>query len=777
MKKQLLLGSALLAAISAFPQQAVPKGVGQADVGTYLSQKFARQMNPAEPSKGTQAVIQPEYGPEENPNVNARTSSSKISAFSSWKAISGSMNIYGSIVANSKVLTYNDELNTVAYVHRKSPSYIPNPFPTSSGAEAGAIVGVFTNNWGNEWDTTLIWNENTYWARYPQGGIYNIPGSKCLFDSAYIVATGPVTPQPGGWVGSFMASKKLDTLGGAGNSDTVSNIFGAHQYIPNTGSLPYGKFDFPRYDMSFTDDGVVRTLGILASNINGTGSAYGFKGASVVKGTFVSGAFAWMTDSIQPKVLLNSSGSQLVVGVPHMCWNESGTVGYVWFIGVRDTVGLPDSLAHGSNFSYQPIVYKTTNSGATWTEMPRINFNTQTGAFNTMFRHMLALKNDSIAVPYFNTGEGVDGIVDRNDRLHIVANIFSSSSSHIDSLSYIYTFPNADGETYWHRHTAGLHPYIYDFTETGNGWKVTLIDSMSSENPGTTTGTAGYGDNPWDPTGGGNGTDKVDVDARIQLSRTPDGRYIVYTFAESDTGLTTFGHKWNSRPNVIAHMAEIGVETSTAVAATMTLHPMEVNVTNPSNTLTTPPYTIRNEVKDNAFMHYVSPKCLVISNPAALPNVAIGLPISVSNSTPLKQYAANTHWYLSANLNFGNVNLSSINWPVNQCIAPKDTTGGGCDTCNTGVGIAERVQDIMNSKLYPNPASNSAQLGITLDKGSDVTVAIVNTMGQVVSTVHHKGTQGANVIDLNVGNLASGVYMVNIKVGESTGTKRLLIQN
>jgi hypothetical protein len=774
MKKQLLLGSALLAAISAFPQQAVPKGVGHADVGAYLSQKFEMQLNAAEAAKSVQSVNKPQYGPEENPSVNARSSSSKIAAYNSWKGITGSMNIYGSIIPNSKVLTYNDELNTVSYIHRKAPGYLPNPFPIPQ-AESGAIVGVFSDDWGNTWDTTLLWNDDTNWGRYPQGGIWNIPGAKCLFDSAYMIATGPLTPNAGGWVGSYLASKQLDTMGGPRNSDSVSPTLSAIVFATNSGTnLPYGKFDFPRYDFSVTDDGAVRTLGILANNINGTGAAYGFKGASVVKGKFISGSFTWMTDSIQPKVLLNSAGSQLVSGQPHMCWNESGTVGYVWFIGVRDTVGLPDSMVKGSNMSYQPIVFKTTNSGATWSEMPKMNFNTKTNAFDDLFKHMLAVKNDSIGVPYFNVGEGVDGIVDRNDRLHIVASIFSSSTAHVDSLSYVYTFNNADGERYWYSHTPKFHPYIYDFTETGNGWRCTLIDSMSSEAPGTTTGTDGYGDNPWDPTGGGNGTDKVEVNARIQLSRTPDGRYIIYTFAESDTGLTFLSHKWNSLPNIKARMAEVGVETSTAVPAPLTVHPMEINVTSVTNSVTTPPYTESNSVKNRAYMHYVSPKCAVISNPAALPNVAIGLPVSVSNSSPLKQYAANTHWYLSANLNFGNV--SSVDWPANQCLAPKDTSSNPDDTTVVD-GIAQRVKNIMSSQLFPNPTTSSAQLAITLENGSNVTVQISNTMGQVVSTVNHKGVTGANIIDLNVGTLASGVYMVNIKVGDATGTKRLLIQH
>jgi hypothetical protein len=776
MKSKLLLGSAVLATLSAFAQQPVMKNSGAEsfDVGPYLARKF-EAMRHLEPKAATQVSPEkdPVYGPEMDPSSNAR-SAAAIAAPASWKAISQSMNIYGVVVSGCKPLMYNDQLNTVSFVHRKAPNYVPNPFPIPQ-AESGAIVGVFTDNWGTEWDTTLLWNDDVNWGRYPQGGIYNITGAKCLFDSAYMIATGPLTTNASIWSGSYLASKQLDTMGGPRNNDSVSPNISANVFATNSGTnLPYGKFDFPSLDFATTDDGRVRTLGVWVNNYNGSGAAFGFRGAAVITGTFISGSFAWRSDSIEPDVLLNSSGSPQIFGTPHMAWNESGTVGYVWFVGVRDTTGLPDSMSRWSNFGYQPIVYKTTNSGATWSELPKINFNTETGAFNEVFRHMNAVENDSFGVPYFNPNEEMDGIVDRNDRLHIVSTIFSGSSKHPDSLNYIWTYNNADGERYFFRHTPKMHPYIYDFTETGNGWKVTMIDSLSSEAPGTTNGSDGYGDNPWDPSGGPDDV-KTESSARIQLSRTPDGKYIVYTYAESDTGLTFLSHKWNSIPNVKARLAEIGVETSTAVPASITIHPLEINVTNPTNTVTTPPYTLSNSVKDKGSMHFISSRAAIISNPAALPNVAIGLPITITNSNGFKQYQANTHYYLSANLNFGNV--SSVDWPVNECIAPKDTTTNPGDTTTVHPGIAERTMNISNSKLFPNPATNSAQLSITLENGSDVSISILNTMGQVVSTVQHKGAAGANTIDLHVANLASGVYMVNIKVGEATGTKRLLIQH
>jgi hypothetical protein len=766
MKKQLLLGSALLAAITAFPQQAVQKEKAQSfNMATYLSKKFERQMNPVEPSGAATKTNQqndPAYGPEMNPAMAAK--SSAIAAPGTWNPFTGSMNVYGVLVSNSKPLIYNDNLNAVSFIHRKSNTYIPNPMPSANEAQSGAIVGMITDNWGNEWDTTLIWNHEDQWARYPQGGLYGQPGVRCFDSGAYIIATGPITSVASSWVGSYFASKAVDTLGGAGNNDTVSTGFADHQFIANSGTDPltYGKMDFPRLDFSVTDDGMVRVLGILANNVNGTtNAAYGFKGASMVNGTFISGSFSWMVDSFIPDVYINSAGSQYVFGSPHMAWNESGTVGYVWFIGVRNPrVGMGDSLA---NMGYQPIVFKTTNSGATWTELPRINFNGP--GFNQVFGQLYGVQGDTLGIPFFNATEGMDAVVDRNDRLHIVSTVVGTFSKHPDSLGYTYLLTHNDGERYRFGHSPGLRPHIFDFTETATGWNVTLVDSMSSEAPGTQAADDGYNDNPWDAAGGTSGTDRVDADARIQLSRTPDGKYIVYTWAESDTAFTPQGHKWNSLPNVKARLGEV------STSGALTIHSNEINVTSPGTSQ--PPFTSHPQVQSKAVMHYVSPKCAVISSTASS-GVAIGLPVTVSNNSfvPMKQLNPVTHYYLSANLNFDAV--STVDFPTNDCKPqPKDP-----EDPDTTVSITEtRAAAISESMIFPNPTSKDAQLSIGLADGANVEVTVVNAVGQVVSSVRHSGNAGVNNINLNVSSLASGIYFINIKVDDATGTKKLVIQH
>lgn len=49
-------------------------------------------------------------------------------------------------------------------------------------------------------------------------------------------------------------------------------------------------------------------------------------------------------------------------------------------------------------------------------------------------------------------------------------------------------------------------------------------------------------------------------------------------------------------------------------------------------------------------------------------------------------------------------------------------------------------------------------------------------IGQSVKTVKFNGQVGDNQIALDLNNLSQGVYMVNVKIGNSTNTKKLIIE-
>lgn len=715
MKKQILLGTALFLAISAFSQtgRSKPRPVGLLDTRLLAESKYG--LNETNSANSNQDMAPANSAA---PSVTAKTSSGN----SSWNVFASSMNIYGSSVGYCKPLQWNDELDAVSFVHRKSPTYITSPAATSN-AESGSIMAMVSTNCGASWDSTAMWVNNTHWGRFPSGAIYNPSTSNTNIANAYIVGAGPTTG--GGnvtWIGNWYASKQL----GAANYDHIpSTVLGAQQLAVTAG--PYtpnlGRHDFAAYGFAATDDGKMR---VLAGVTNDALVPASDTAIMLVTGTFNSSTnvFDWSGKVFTPPVTHASDGSYNFVSRPMMAWNEAGTVGYVVVMGSR----VGNTL---SNVGYQPIVYKTTNSGSTWSLESGVDFNTN--AYADVKRPISTVASDTtLEVPNFFWGEGMDCSVDENDKLHIFTSIVGHSSNNKDSLNFINLFTS---EKFLWQHKPGFRPYLYDFIydgKTTNTWSHITVDSMSSEGPGQLTTDRGYQWNPWDMDPAQNNR-KIKVDARLQMSRTPDGKYLVYTWAESDTTLTTNQIKWNILPNIKARVMKV---------ATGTVNPIEINVTGNANP----------DVSSHAMFHFVSPKCKLVSDLTVEPikGPILNVPMTISNSNPYHQLSTNLHWYSCAALGF---------------------------TTST-VGIDELSSNALanSSYIYPNPAQGHVTLSIDLVQSSKVQVDVLNTLGQVVKSSKVDGQTGANSIDIDVNALTSGIYLLQVKVGNSHTTKKLIIE-
>lgn len=734
MKKHVLLGTVLLAAISTFSQSAriKPQPTGIMDTKILAQSKFGGEEN-ANPNQASATPIA-------EPGQSAGKASSVNNA---WNNFTASRNIYGTIISWCKPLQWNDELNAVSFVHRKSPTYQISPTPIAT-AESGVMVAMISQTCGTSWDSTGIYTNNAYWGRYPGGAIYNPPTvpTNTNINNAYIVASGPTTgPGSTTWIGNFYASKQLGQV----NYDNVASATpNAQQVMPTTG--PYTanlkRHDFAAYNFSATDDGKMRTLGGATDDALGADTAI-----TLVTGTFnnTGGVFDWAGTYFHPPVTVASDGSPNFLSRPMMAWNETGTHGYVVVLGSR--IG-----ATGSNVGYQPIVYKTTNSGSTWSLESGIDFNSV--AFADVSKPIITVSTDStLEVPFFWWIEGMDCSVDKDNKLHIFSPIVGTYSNHPDSIGYTSTFGT---EGYHYFHINGFRPYLYDFIYDGtSSWSHILVDSMSTEGPSAGSTGNGYQDNPWDPDPA-QSNQKVRIDARLQMSRTPDGKYIVYTWAESDTTVTTQQKKWNSLPNVKARVLTV---------ATGSIHPVELNITKYANGVSGP--VGNGNVADRAMYHFVSPKCRVAST-TTVNGPAITLPITVSNSNPYSQLTGNSHWFSWAVLNFGNIADANIVL-CGPLTAPPTPTNG--------VAVAENVLNSASSSyVYPNPTKNNATLNINLLNGSKVQVDVMNTVGQIVKSTKVDAQAGINSINIELSGLASGIYMVNVKVDNASSTKKLVIE-
>ncbi|MEI8136186.1 MAG: T9SS type A sorting domain-containing protein, partial [Bacteroidota bacterium] len=699
MKKQLLVGSALLAVISVFPQNG-SRPAGFHNTAGIIAGKFSSETNP---------VLKQAIGPVENPNVEPEQSAAAMPPSTiNWKLIGGSNNIYGSLVSSTRPLQYNAKLNAVSFVHRKSFAYQASPMIAST-ATSGIIVAEISTNWGTTFDSTCIYQNATNWGRFPQGGIYN-PAGNTNIANAYFVGSGP-TVGSASFSGNWYASKKLDAFNNTPGADQQFIASNAASYAANMSGHGFSRLGF-----ACNDDGVAHSMGYIADN---NLTIAGLRGYALVKGVFNAGAFTWTMDSIIPSVLIDGAGDK-VIGNAQMAWNQAGTVGYAMILGVSTT-------ATGSNKGYQPLVYKTTNSGTSWAQIPSIDFNS--AAMQPLVNHLAASTNTLVRIPSFSD---FDVVVDANDRLHLAAIFKSGYSDHVDSLGYTQSFTisiNPGSEYAWD-HTPGKRPYLYDFITDGtSAWTAMTIDSLGSQEASGTSGNPGYNENPWDPTAANSG--KTDnVDSRIGLARTPDGKYITYCWSESDTNATTGQLKYNNKPNLRTRCMAIG-----SITAQYNLSTTEINVTKVS----LGQGTNNANVTNRATLNYMSP---TTGSATSIPGAAVGsssvdiyTPIVVTNSNPYAQLTNNTIWYQSGKLSY--------------YFPPPN-------------GVKENAQNSANNSLiYPNPASNNAVLAIDLKDNSNVDITVLNIIGQTVKTNKAQGQVGQNNINIDLNGLSTGIYLVN----------------
>ncbi len=94
--------------------------------------------------------------------------------------------------------------------------------------------------------------------------------------------------------------------------------------------------------------------------------------------------------------------------------------------------------------------------------------------------------------------------------------------------------------------------------------------------------------------------------------------------------------------------------------------------------------------------------------------------------------------------------------------------------CIDHTGIADNT--LTGMKLFPNPASNSVNVGISSTETSPAVLSVYNLMGQVMYNETINLVEGNNFMNINISNLNAGIYMVNIKTNAGTSTQKLIVK-
>jgi hypothetical protein len=397
-------------------------------------------------------------------------------------AIASSANVYSYLVENQSALTANQDVNVIHLTHRANPAVI--------GSSSGDIIGTFSTDGGDTWERIFANPITSVFHRYPGGVIHN-PTGNTNPDNAYVVAIGPST-DGSAWASMFSASYKLDSSGFD------------RQTLESYGTLARNGFQA-------TTDGKFH---VITSNYDDVTS--NLDTIRLMEGTWdaTNNKVDWVTHKLYATFVQDAAGEdQAYTWNFSNAWSNDGTIGYYWTLG-RDS--------SNDVRSYQPIVWKTTNSGSTWTKMPVYDFSNLTVITNEL-RTMMGTSNKR---PQFTTA--LDGVVDANGDLHLMAQINSAFSNNDDSLGYYFTqtFEGMSG-----------HNTIFDVYTTSSGWAakklgyIFCIDMDADNTP--------YGDQGWD--------------LRLQAGKTKDETKVFASWTDSDTTFAmtnATGFKLNSFPDL-----------------------------------------------------------------------------------------------------------------------------------------------------------------------------------------------------------------------------------
>ncbi|MBP7497074.1 MAG: T9SS type A sorting domain-containing protein [Bacteroidales bacterium] len=482
MKKLTLLSVLMFAVFIAVCQSPVNKQAMKLNIRKFYDKQYS-------------FIKEKTYFNEAQPLIKQTKKIKAISPFSVEKTkISTSFNLFTAIVNNSNCLTAKPELNLIMFTHRSNPL-------DSLGTEetGGNIVSSFSTDGGSTWKSLIVTGENKK-NRYPSGAIYNPAGNTDPLQ-AYSVVTGPTTDGDT-WVENYFGSAKLDS------SDFYTT------YVTKSSSL----LSFPRYGLTTTDDGLAHVLGY--SYYDDLTEDIIWKNGVMNNGKFdnVTKNFNWERVPIKQSFAHDSLG--LVFWDLNTAWSKDGKVGYVYFIGA-------DSLYNYA--TYQPIVFKSVDSGKVWEKLPVYDFSTLTDLTDNLWAVYQPDTNiPPKGVPLFFPGDH-DAVVDSEGNLHIFAKIMSNFFEKYDTIGY-YIFKKEPIK-------------IFEvFTKSDNTWGAQLIDTIQTK--AVTEDSSPF---PSD--------DAADWGHRIQASVSADGNKIFAIWSDTDT-LNT-GMYTNVLPNIKGYAKDI----------------------------------------------------------------------------------------------------------------------------------------------------------------------------------------------------------------------------
>jgi hypothetical protein len=211
------------------------------------------------------------------------------------------------------------------------------------------------------------------------------------------------------------------------------------------------------------------------------------------------------------------------------------------------------------------------------------------------------------------------------------------------------------------------------------------------------------------------------LDSRIQVSRSTDGTHIFYIWTDSDPAATTYA--FNALPDIHARGYRVTSDT----------------------------YTPSTQFTYDSQYYYLFASDITLVN-----GTTYNIPCSYSTARSGNDAITPFNHYFVAGVQF------------NESQFPAGTVGIGAVSENGNLSISQN---------FPNPFSKSTSIDVTVKDVSDVTVEVYNMLGaKLISNNYEKMNSGTHTITIDGSKLSSGVYFYNVKAGNYTISKKMIIE-
>ena len=316
---------------------------------------------------------------------------------SSAVAIGTAPNVYGAGFGPKSNLVANEDLNTIAFIHRSD-------YNSNGDYSSGSLRFDYSTDGGSTWTSNAgpLWNPNQSgyvypgFARYPRIGILNAVNNTNPLNASVTAWAPTLAGTNDSWGGALVGSQKMD--------NTVSNFV-----VDTTGG-------HLTLDNSYTADGNFWGLSFHQPNYltdEYTDTAIVWKGVM----DFTTDSMA-LTEYRAYMPVSNDPTNGKIVGDGNIFFAENGTTGFISLEAYDSTIA-PNKVIH-------PYLVKTTDGGMTWSSNmgPNVDNLIDNGSGDSLKTIFSTITGGWNIGSLTSSTRGHDLAVDANGNPHMFVHVF-----------------------------------------------------------------------------------------------------------------------------------------------------------------------------------------------------------------------------------------------------------------------------------------------------------------------------------------------------------------